>query len=286
MRCPHCNSYKVILYGKRKDKVQRYKCNVCRKQFCERTGTLFYRHRFPAVIIQVVVFFSLFLPYLLASLFAAVLLRVSVSLRTVGTWTRKFLDRMIVPSVREKYPENSFLTCFADEKFVKVKGVWHYWWSVIDSLGNLLSTVVTESRDLCSAKLANRKAKAELDKSNAKLDMFVTDKLPAQLKASKVFGRKCKHVTTGIKGKLVQHKKLKNQVLWVNNNRAESINSEIEYFMKRFRDSFANVESANRWAKAFTICKHIKKSFAKQKLLGITSNTGTPRITFVEQLIP
>ena len=47
--------------------------------------------------------------------------------------------------------------------------------------------------------------------------------------------------------------------------------SEIDYFMKRFRDCFENIESANRWKKAFIFTTHLRKSFATQKRLTASS---------------
>ena len=57
----------------------------------------------------------------------------------------------------------------------------------------------------------------------------------------------------------------------ITNNPAESKNAEIGYFMKRFRDCFENIESANRWRKAFMFTTHLRKSFATQKRLTASS---------------
>ena len=63
-------------------------------------------------------------------------------------------------------------------------------------------------------------------------------------------------------------------LLYITNNPAESKNAEIDYFMKRFRDCFENIESANRWRKAFMFTTHLRKCFATQKLLTASSMIG------------
>jgi len=40
--CPFCNSEDAIKYGEQRNKVQRYRCNICHKTFNEKYGTLFY----------------------------------------------------------------------------------------------------------------------------------------------------------------------------------------------------------------------------------------------------
>ena len=39
-RCPYCNSGDVVKYGFQRNRVQRYRCNTCRKIFNQRYGTL------------------------------------------------------------------------------------------------------------------------------------------------------------------------------------------------------------------------------------------------------
>jgi hypothetical protein len=60
----------------------------------------------------------------------------------------------------------------------------------------------------------------------------------------------------------------------VTNDPAESKNAEITYSMKRFRDCFENIESANRRRKAFMFTTHLRKSFATQKRLEASSMIG------------
>jgi len=272
MQCPRCSSHHISRNGKRHDRVQGYKCSDCKKQFCERTGTFMYRKRFPELAIRIAIFFNLFISSKIVELFMFFLFRVRVSNSTICKWTRQFLD--LLPEIYQKhYPKKLFLILHGDEKFIKVKGSkddFAYWWSVIDCLGNLIATIITESRDLESAKKLFKKVKESIDK---KVDMLVRDGLQAYNKAGKIFGRQCKQVVTGIKGKFIMNGK---DLLFINNNRSESLNARIDDFMKRFRDCFENIESANRWRKAFMFTTHLQKWFATQKLLKASPAGKTP----------
>ena len=263
MQCPRCGSDHITKNGKRHDGAQGYKCSDCGKQFCERTGTFMYRKRFPELVIRIAILLNLFIRSKTAELLMYLLFRVIVSNKTICRWTREFSD-MLPETYRRHYSKELFLICHSDEKFVKVKGSkddFAYWWSVIDCLGNLIATIITEGRDLESAKQIFRKVKESTDK---KVDMLVRDGLQAYNKAGKVFGRQCKQIIVGIKGKFIMNEK---NLLYINNNRSESLNARIDDFMKRFRDCFENIESANRWRKAFMFTMHLQKWFATQKLL-------------------
>ena len=263
MECPRCGSSHITKNGKRHDGVQQYKCYGCKKQFCERIGTFMYRKRFPEIAIKIAILLNLFIKSKLAELLMFLLFRIKVSNKTICCWTREFLD-MLPETYQQHYPKKLLLILHADEKYIKVKGSkddFAYWWSVIDCFGNLIATIITESRDLKSAKKLFKNAKESISK---KVGMLVRDGLPAYSKAGKIFGRQCKNIIAGIKGKFIINNK---KLLFITNNRAESNNAEIDYFMKRFRDCFENIESANRWRKAFMFTKHLQKWFATQKHL-------------------
>ena len=145
----------------------------------------------------------MFLPSRLAALILFFLLRVKVTHKTVCEWTKKFADEIILPSY--KYTSD-ILICHADEKYVKVKGEWNFWWSIKECLGNVICNVVTDLREFASA-----------------------------------------------------------------NNPAESLNSEIDFYLGKFRNNFVNLESANRFANLFMLSKYLKKSFMEKKFLEASS---------------
>ena len=107
------------------------------------------RYRNPVVVIRFSIILHMFLSSRNVSLLLFLLFRAKVSHKTVCGWTKKFANGISLP----KYNfEDDILICHADEKYVKVKGEWSYWWSIKDCLGNLIHSVVTPMRDFDSAK--------------------------------------------------------------------------------------------------------------------------------------
>jgi transposase-like protein len=166
-----------------------------------------------------------------------------------------------------------FLRLHSDEKFIKIRGIGKaYWWSTIDHFGNYLSSCITINRDLASAKDLIRPIKW------LKPDIHVTDGLFSYIKATHLFGRKCKHIIAGIKGKWVMHN---NSLYWITNNPVESLNAKINNFLHRFRGCFVNIESANRWRKAFIFGEYLLKSFEQQRKKGVHSKVVSPQKMFL-----
>src|SRR3989344_1566117 len=56
MICVHCSGTHIVFNGRYKDGKQRYKCCDCKKQFCETTGSFFFKHRTPLQILAVALF--------------------------------------------------------------------------------------------------------------------------------------------------------------------------------------------------------------------------------------
>ena len=128
-------------------------------------------------------------------------------------------------------------------------------------LGNAIHAIVTKLRDFASAKKLLTEAR---EKIGRKVDILVRDGLPAYDKSTKFLGGKCKSVIAGINGKGFIYKK---KFYWITNNPAESLNSEIDFYLSKFQDNFENIESANKFARIFMLLKHLKKMFYEKKLL-------------------
>ena len=124
-------------------------------------------------------------------------------------------------------------------------------------------------RDFASAKLLLQKAR---EKTGRDVDILVRDGLTAYNRSTKFLGRKCKSVIAGINGKGFVYKK---NFYWITNNPVESLNSEIDNYLSKFRYNFANIESANRYADLFMLSKHLKKSFMEKKFLEASSMLET-----------
>ena len=204
------------------------------------------RYRNPIIVIRFAVILHMFLPSRIVVILLFLLFRASVSYKTVCDWTNKFSSNLI---------------CHVDEKYVKVNGEWCYWWSLKDMLGNMIHTIVTKLRDFASAKKLLVEAR---EKIGRKVDILVRDGLPAYNRSTKFLGRKCKSVIAGINGKGIVYKK---KFYWLTNNPAESLNSEIDFYIGKFQNNFENIESANKFARIFMLLKYLKKMFYEKKLL-------------------
>ena len=216
----------------------------------------------PINVIRIAILLHIYLPSRIVPLFLFILFRATISHKTVCQWTNKFSDKIVLPTYKFT---DGILICHVDEKYVKVRGEWNYWWSLKDSFGNVIHTIVTKFRDFMSAKKLLNEAREIIGR---KVDILVRDGLPAYDKATKLLGRRCKSVIAGINGKGFIYK---NNFYWITNNPAESLNSEIEFYLGKFRNNFANLESANRFANLFMLSKHLKKSFMEKKFLETSS---------------
>ena len=216
------------------------------------------RYRYPVLVIRFSVILHIFVSSRTAALLIFLFFRANVSHKTICDWTNKFNGNVDLPTY--DYSNISVLICNVDEKYVKVNGEWNYWWSLKDLLGNVVHAIVTKCRDFYSARKLLIEARKKIGKD---VDILVRDGLPAYNKSTKFLGRRCKSVIAGISGKGFIFKK---QFYWLTNNSLESLNSEIDFYMGKFQNNFANLESANRFANIFMLRKRLKKCFAEKKL--------------------
>ena len=220
------------------------------------------RYRNPIIVMRFAIILHICLPSRIVSILLFLLFRAKVSYKTVCDWTNKFASNVHLPTLDFN---NGVLICHADEKFVKVNGEWHYWWSIKDGLDNLIHVIVTPFRDFDSAKKLFKEARRKIGR---KVDIIIHDGLRAYDSSTKFLGRKCKSVIAGIKGKGFIYEK---RFYWITNNPAESLNSEIDVYLSKFRNNFQSVESANKFAQLFMLQKYLKKMFYEKKLLEASS---------------
>ncbi len=270
MTCPQCGSNNYVCKGIRK--IQRYKCNDCGKWFCEATGELYYRCRFPPFTIFFAVMLCIVLRSSLVSLFVKLIFRCYISPKSIRKWTRRFLDTLPSSYFPIKPQENAFLICHADEKFIKVNGKTAYLWSVIDGAGNWITSIITPNRDKESA----RKLYNQLKQIYKKIDRIITDGYPAYKKLNTIFGLKCKHIIAGLNKKLFNHN---GGLLCLTNNKVECLNSHLEMYLSRFRHHFTNLESANAYIKGYMFITQLLCSFQLQH------NLQQPSITEIRQTL-
>lgn len=221
------------------------------------------RHRYPIILIRIAIILHIYLKSRTVALLIYFFFRAKVSHKTICQWTKKFSADIDLPYSAPA--KNKILICHVDEKYVKVNGKWHYWWSLKDSFGKRISWIVTKSRDLDSAKALFKKARRKIGRN---VDILIRDGLAAYDKSTKILGRKCKSVVAGINGKWYLYK---NNLYRFTNNPAESLNSEIDFYLGKFQNNFANLESANKYADIFMLQKYLKECFTEKKLSEVSS---------------
>ncbi|MBI2107673.1 DDE-type integrase/transposase/recombinase, partial [Candidatus Woesearchaeota archaeon] len=150
------------------------------------------RYRNPIIVIRFAIILHIYLPSRIVSLLLFLLFRARVSYKTVCGWTIKFANNLNLP---EYSCISDILICHVDEKYVKVKGEWCYWWSIKDCFGSLIHTIVTPLRDFDSAKKLLKEARRKIGRE---VDILVRDGLYAYDRAAKFLGRRCKSVVAGI----------------------------------------------------------------------------------------
>lgn len=220
------------------------------------------RYRYPVDIIRIAVKLHMFMPSRMACLLLLILCGVRVSHKSICEWTKKFV---LVKLPGMNYNPDQIIICHVDEKYVKVRGKWNYWWTLKDSFGNPLSWLITALRDFASAKKLIKNARGRAGRD---ANMLVRDGLQAYNKATKYLGRRCKSVVAGIQGKGVIYKK---NFYWLTNNPAESLNSEIDFYLSKFQNNFSNINSANRFADIFMLRKYLRKCYMEKKYSEATS---------------
>lgn len=244
MNCVGCNSRNIVKNGYY-NSYQKYRCGDCNRQFTERSFSFFSGHRFPEGVIS-----------------SAILLNHQISTRmtkhffrqnswlfshvSVYNWSKKFDKRL--SNLSQAYKLDYTDIWHVDEKFVKVRGSkdkFAYLWVVEDTNNNIIAVNVTDRRDCNGAKQVFRKA---LKNAGFIPSIIVSDGLAGYPKAvKKIFGRKCRHVVRHFESKAVV---MNRRVIYLSNNRIESLNSKINLWYKRFR-GFKSLESANLWCEGW-----------------------------------
>lgn len=218
MLCIYCSSHLTIKNGQDKRGNQRYKCNDCKKRFCEKG--IFARHRFPKEVIINAIFLRSFpLSTRNVKTILKKIEHIRVSHVTIYNWLIKFAPHLIKISLSK--PITFTKIWHVDEKFIHVRGSKDphaYLWIVSDSNSKIIATHISFERNATNAKIVLRKAR---ERAGFPPDIIVTDGLQGYKSACRIFGRKCKHVEAHFekKGFVYQGK-----IIFLSNNRAERIN--------------------------------------------------------------
>ncbi len=151
MRCPKCYTDNTTKKGKTKLGYQVYKCKDCSKKFNERTGTEFNDLHFPTDLVLLVVRWYLRYKLSLRDIAEIFLERgFEFTHETVRCWVQQF-SPLITEVLRNKRRGSIGKSLRVDETYVKIKGKFCYLYRAIDKEGNLVDSMLSETRDKESA---------------------------------------------------------------------------------------------------------------------------------------
>lgn len=251
MQCLYCNSHLTVRNGYSEKGVQRYKCNDCKRRFCEKG--IFARMRFPKEVVTNALFLRL---YPLSTRNVKRILRklnyVKVSHVSIYNWVLKFAPHLC--KFANIIPLRFTNIWHVDEKFIKVRRInrkrkkeFAYLWIVSDSKRNILATHVSFSRDIVNAKIVLQKAK---QRAGFSPEILVSDGLQSYKKAvKKVFQGLTRHVIAHFKAKNIIHNKKWHKL---SNNSAEGINRFYALWLHACK-GFKRLDNTNLWIEFFTI---------------------------------
>lgn len=247
MKCIYCSSQLTVKNGHDKKGVQRYKCNDCKKRFCEKG--IFARHRYPISIIMDALF--LYAQPISTRGVTVNLKRfrkVKPSHVSIYNWVVKFASYLI--RIANTKPIAFTNIWHVDEKFIHVRGSKDphaYLWMVSDSNSKIIATHISFARDKNNAIIVLRKAQ---ERAGFNPELLVSDGLQGYKRAcKKVFGRRTRHVIAHFEAKGIVHK---GQLMLLSNNRAERINEFPALWLHSVR-GFKRLDRANLLIEFFTI---------------------------------
>ena len=206
MHCPHCSSTTTTqLAGKTSLGYYTFRCSPCKRKFNERTETPYNYLQFPTDIVLLAVLWRLRYKLSLRDIAQMFLERgFEFTHETVRDWERRFTP-LIVKQLRARRRGNAGRSWYVDETYetyVKVGGKWHYLYRAIDRDGNLVDSMLSEKRDMASAKRFFARAK---DVVGHKPTRVTTDGHDAYHRAiRRVLGRKVEHRTSCYLNNLIE----------------------------------------------------------------------------------
>lgn len=244
MRCSHCLSSQTVKNGQDDKGIQRYKCNECKRRFCEKGFFARYKHT-SWQIVNVVYLRLHRLSLRETSNVSERLIYVHVSHVTIYNWCMKFINLLMMWASLFFLADSSLI--HIDEKFIKVRGSkdsFAYLFVALGTDGKIRATYLANSRTKESAiKLFKRLANVN------KTEIAVTDKCQIYVKTVKELGRKVRHVKAHFKPVGIVHK---HKLMKISNNRIERLNSDIDLFLHVFR-GLKSFKTAEIWLNGFVI---------------------------------
>jgi putative transposase len=152
MLCPHCTSTTTReRTGRTQLGYRMFVCQTCHRSFNERTGTPFNYLTFPSDIVLQVVLWRLRYKLSFRDLAEMFLERGFVfTHEALREWEARFAP-LLAAQLRAKRSGQAGRSWYVDETYVKVNGAWCYLYRAIDRDGNLVDSMLSETRDMDAA---------------------------------------------------------------------------------------------------------------------------------------
>jgi putative transposase len=183
MTCPSCASGTAHEQARRTTLGYRtFRCSSCRRVFNERTGTPFNYLEFPTDIVLLVVRWRLRYKLSLRDLAEMFLERgFEFTHEAVRDWEARFAP-LIAARLRAKRRGQAGASWHLDETYIRVKGRWCFLYRAIDRDGNLVDTMLSQTRDMEAAKRFFRRAVAAAGRAPARVTTDGLDAYPRAIR--------------------------------------------------------------------------------------------------------
>lgn len=195
MNCPNCLSTATTqLASKTSLGYGMFHCSACRRKFNERTGTVFNHLQFPTDFVLLVVLWRLRYKLSLRDLSEMFLVRgFEFTHEAVRDWEARFAP-LITNQLRCRRRGKAGRSWYVDETYVKVGGKWCYLYRAIDRDGNLVDSMLSQKRDMASARRFFMQAKEVVGHKPTKVTTDGHESYPRAIR--RVLGRKVVHRTS------------------------------------------------------------------------------------------
>src|SRR3954467_4193653 len=192
MNCPYCQSAQTRALANTTDLgYVVYRCQGCRRQFNERTGTPFNFLEMPTDIVFQVVLFRLLFKLSWRDLVQMFLIRgYELSHETVRDWEARFAP-LLADQVRRRRQGRVGRYWYVDETYLKVGGRWVYLYRAIDRDGQLVDSMLSPNRDMAAAQRFFRSAQTVAGRRPEQVTTDGHNSYPRAI--AEVLGKKVKH---------------------------------------------------------------------------------------------
>jgi transposase-like protein len=183
MRCSYCQGAATQELDRQTTLGYRlFRCRPCRRTFNERTGTPFNHLQVPTDVALLVVLWRLRYKLSLRDLAEMFLTRgFTFTHEAVREWEARFAP-LLTERLRAKRRGNAGAKWHCDETYVKVNGQWCYLYRAIDADGNLVDSMLSQTRDMDAAKRFFRRARAVVGQTPSKVTTDGHDAYPRAIR--------------------------------------------------------------------------------------------------------